>query len=177
MAFQKITRQLLLSILGGLIAAGLLAGGPFLVAFWPFGDANEVTRAEIRKTSSSSAIFPTEESFDVIRVHGYKATVSGSGLVRDVEIFAKFSAGAQILRFNVLYSINISGFETKFVDTSQIKFMLAHYLDAVRSVDIYLLTKNTVETREEANNLNPPKVTFEGRDQDDRPVYAVAGRE
>ena len=174
MTIRVTLQQVVTAFVGLLLAvvAGLLVNFIWQAASDEAGEttAEIETIAEIRRVSFSSAVFPSEQSYEVIRVYEYEAVTSG--LVKNVKFSAIFGEGSEILRYNVLYLLDISGFRHEFPSPNHVILKLTHHLDATRSARIYLIAKNIVRSKDNIGNLAHPKMTLEGIDKNENGVYA-----
>lgn len=102
-------------ILAGIIVAtGLVIGQEYLKNLL----FDKTTTARIEKTNSSLAVFPSDKSYEVVELLEYE--ISLSDYAQEVTVIATFKQNTEIVRSNVLYSIDIEGFSEKAQQSPQL---------------------------------------------------------
>src|SRR5260370_2460638 len=160
--------ELRLKIIGAIASAlvlGTLAVGLQEVLkkwLWP----PEQTAAQVKLISSSFATFQGQHSFDVIQLLGYD--VFASDLITDIKIPIIFKRTTEITRYNVLYSVDIDGFDAKLVQKNHLVLNLRQPLNVSRRATVYVATRRSMDSRENVT-LELPDIHLEG--QENRGVF------
>ena len=124
-----------------------------------------------RFNSSAVAVFGEEDSLELYQILVYE--VSASDLVRQIKVTAVFGKKTKLIRYNVKYSIGVSGFDYELIDPNHIALSL-YDLDASKNATIYFYTKQPVSAIK-LDEVKPeaPNIHLEGVDKSGNPIYYV----
>ena len=131
----------------------------------------EETKARIDLLNSSVGFFPYQERYSVDQLLDYELSVSD--FIENIEISVIFGENTEILNYNVLYSLDISGFKVNRSNKNHIIVTLHHPLDIKRRVRIFLSSRRIV-VEDDKIELEFPEISLEGKDKNGKKVYLNA---
>lgn len=124
--------------------------------------------ADIKIVDSSVAGFQGNHSVEVIQLLAYE--MSASDLFKEIIVTALFEEGVEIVRSNVIYSVNLEGYTLTKERKHYINLKLQHPLNVTRKAIIYFQTKRQVRQRENIR-LELPEIHIQGKDKNDKIFY------
>jgi hypothetical protein len=123
---------------------------------------------ELKLINAATALFPDSNSFEIVQLLTYD--LSASDLVKKIKVTAIFSQLTEVVRYNVVYSVDVSGFKPDLTQKNYLILILAHDLDITKKATIYILTKRKIPSRQDTK-VELPNIHVEGEDKNGKTVY------
>jgi hypothetical protein len=126
------------------------------------------TGVELVLKERAVAVFPKGNSSELVQLLAYDVTATD--LLRKIKVTAIFKEHMEVLNSNVIYSVDISGFDAKMPAKNQLVLSLNHHLDLTKRARLYVQTRRDISTKDQTT-LELPDIHVEAEDKNGRAVY------